>query len=117
MTVILALKGERKSHRNQKTKIIQLIIMIKKAYNKHVGEQPTANISDGSQMVTSPGSKALALVDNNSLSCGGGWRQFVGPRCILGKVRHSLGVWIMRFSQPDGDRWVLNIFWKYLVGA
>ena len=55
--------------------------MIKKAYNERVGEQPKANISDGFRMVTAPGSKAFALVENNSPSCGGGWRQFVGPRC------------------------------------
>ena len=41
---------------------------------------------------TAPGSKSLALVDNNASSRSGGWRQFVGPRRLLGKVRHSFGV-------------------------
>ena len=67
--------------------------------------------------VAAPGSKALALVDDNSSSRGVGWRRFMGPRCLLGKVGHSLGVWRERRLQPDEYRWRLDVCWRYLVEA
>ena len=63
------------------------------------------------------GSKAPASFDNNYLSRVGSWRKFVGPRCLLGKVKHSHGVWKERCSQTDGDRWSPKVCWRYLVGA
>ena len=67
--------------------------------------------------VAAPGSKALATIDDNSLSRGVGWRQFVGPRCLLEKVGNSLGVWRARCSQPDGDQGSLDDCWRYLSEA
>ena len=90
--------------------------MTRKTSDERVWGPPTVNISDGLGGVMAPGSKALALVDNNSLSCGVGWRRFVGLRCLLGKVGHSIGVWQGRCLQPDGDCWSLNICWRYLFG-
>ena len=89
--------------------------MTEKASDKRVGGPPTANISDGVRDVTAPGSKYLAPVDNNSLSCSGGRRRFVGPRCLLGKVGHSIGVWRARCLQPDGYCWIPNVCWRYLA--
>ena len=66
---------------------------------------------------TATGLKTLALVHNIQLSHGVGWIQFVGPLCLLSKVRHSLGVWRVRCSQPDGYCWSLDVCWKYLVEA
>ena len=48
--------------------------MMEKASNKRVGGSLGVNISDGFGGVTAAGLKALALVDNNSLSRGVGWR-------------------------------------------
>ena len=69
------------------------------------------------QGVAVPGSKSLVLVDNNLSSRGVGWRRFMGPRCLLGKVGYNLGVWQARCSQPDGDRWSLDFCWRYLVDS
>ena len=63
-----------------------------KTSNYRVKGPPSVNISDGFGGVMAPGSKALALVDNNSLSRSAGWGQFVGPRRLLEKVGYSLGV-------------------------
>ena len=63
-----------------------------------------------------PGLKALASVDDHSLSCYGGWRRFVGSQCLLGKVGHIIGIWRARCSQPDGDHWIPDVCWRYLVG-
>ena len=41
----------------------------------------------------------------------------MGPRCLLGKVRHSLGVWRAKCSQPDGYSQSPDVCWRYLVGA
>ena len=41
----------------------------------------------------------------------------MGPRCLLGKVRHNLGVSRARCSQPDGDSCSPDICCRYLVGA
>ena len=103
MAIILELKWVRKSHDHKKTRISQSIIMMKEASNEHFGGPLRVNILDGFGGVTAPGSKALAFVDNNSSSCGGGWRQFVEPRRLLGEVGHSLSVWQARCSQPDID--------------
>ena len=62
----------------------------KKSSNERVGGPSADSVSDGSRGVMSLGSKSLASVDDNSSSCGGGWREFVGPRCLLGKVGHSI---------------------------
>ena len=78
MEVILALNGVRKPHDHKNTIISQSIIMTKKASNERFGGPTGVNISDGFGGVTALGLKALALVDNDSSSCGGGWRQFVG---------------------------------------
>ena len=86
------LKVFRQSHGITKRKIRQLLIMMKKASEKRVGGPPTVNVSDNSGGLPAPGSKALALVDNVSSSCGGGWRRFVPQMCMLGKVGQSLGV-------------------------
>ena len=64
-----------------------------------------------------PGSKSLASVDNNSLSRNSGWRQFLGPWCLLGKVGHSIRVWRAKCLQPYGNRWIPDVCWRYLVGA
>ena len=117
MAVILALNGVRKSHEHKKTRITQSIIMMKKSSNERAGGPPGVNISDGFGGVTASGSKALALVENNSSSHGGGWRQFVGPRRLLGKVGNSLGVWRARCPKPDGDCRSPNVCRRYLVGA
>ena len=50
-----------------------------------------------------PGSKALALVEDNSSSRSVGWRRFVGLWCLLENFGNILGVWRTRCSQPDGD--------------
>ena len=92
MLVILALYGVRKLHEHKKTRISQSIITTKKASEERVGGPPTVNISDGFGGVTARGLKTLTLVDNNSASCSGGWRKFVGPHRLLEKVGHSLGV-------------------------
>ena len=63
------------------------------------------------------GSKSLVSVDDDSSSHSVGWGRFVGPLCMLSKVRHSLGVWQVRCSQPDGDRLSLDVCWRYLVEA
>ena len=65
---------------------------MEKSSDKHVEGPPGVNVSDGFGGVRSPGLKSLALVDNNSLSRGDGWRQFVGSRRLLQKVGHSIGV-------------------------
>ena len=67
-------------------------IHLRRAYNERVGGPLGANISDGPRGVTAPGSKALALIDYNSGSSGGGWRPFVGPRRMLEKIGRVLGV-------------------------
>ena len=90
---------------------------MKKASDKRVGGPPTVNISDVFGGVVALGLKSLASVDDEGLSCGGGWRRFMGPWCLLGKVGHSLGVWRARCSQPDGDRWIPAVYWRYLVWA
>ena len=69
------------------------------------------------QGVVAPGSKVLASFDSNSSSSGVGWRRFMGPRCLLGKVGYNLGVWQARCSQPYGYFWILDVCWKYLVKA
>ena len=96
MAVILMLKVFRQSHGITKRKIRQLLIMMKKASDKRVGGPPTVNISDVFGGVVALGLKSLASVDDEGLSCGGGWRRFMGPWCLLGKVGHSLGVWRAR---------------------
>ena len=63
---------------------------MEKASNERVGGPSGVNISDGFGGVMEPGSKALTLVDNHSSSHGGGWRQFVEPRRLLGKIGHTL---------------------------
>ena len=90
---------------------------MKKPSNERVGGPPTVNISDGFKGVTRPGSKALVSIDNKALICVGGWRRYLGPWCILGKVGHSLGVWRASCSQPDGYPWIPDVYWRYLVGA
>ena len=64
-----------------------------------------------------PGLKALASIDDYSLSHGVGWRRFMGPRCLLDKVKNSLSVWRVRFSHHDVDWGNLGICWRYLVEA
>ena len=103
------LKWVRTSHDHKKTRISQSIIMMKEASNELVGGLPGVNIPDGFGGVTAPGSKSLALVGNNSSSCGGGWRQFVGLRRLLGKVRYGLGVWRARCSQLDVDHRIPDV--------
>ena len=56
-----------------------------KTSNYRVKGPPSVNISDGFGGVMAPGSKALALVDNNSSSHSDGWGQFVGPQRLFGK--------------------------------
>ena len=90
--------------------------MMEKVSVKHIGGPPTVNISDGfGGGVATMGSKSLVSVDDDSSSHSVGWRKFVGPRYLLSKVRHSLGVWRVRCSQPDGDRLSLDVCWRYLV--
>ena len=72
MEVISLLKSVRKSHEHKKAIISQLIIMMEKSYNECVGGPTGVNIPDDFGGVMAPGSKALALVDNNSSSRGGG---------------------------------------------
>ena len=79
---------------------------MEKTSNECVGGPLGVNISDGFRGVTAPGSKSLASVENNSSSHGVSWRLFVGPQCLLGKVRHILGVWQERYSHPDEDCWI-----------
>ena len=86
MAVVLALKWVRKPHEYKKKRNSLLIIMMEKASNERVGGPSGVNISDGFGGVMEPGSKALTLVDNHSSSHGGGWRQFVEPRHLLGKL-------------------------------
>ena len=81
MEVILTLKGVRNPQDHKKTATILLIIKLKRASDERVGGPPGANILDSSGGVMAPGSKSLASVEYISGSCGGGWRQFVGPRC------------------------------------
>ena len=90
---------------------------MKKAFDERVGGPPTVNISGRFWEFMALGSKSLALVDNNSSSRGGGCRRFVGPRCLLGKVGHSLDVWQARCLQPDEDCWIPDVCWRYLVGS
>ena len=69
---------------------------MEKVSDEHVGGPPSVNISYGFGGVAAIFSKALALVEDNSSSHGVGWEIFVGPRCLLSKVRHSIGVWRVR---------------------
>ena len=85
MAVILALYGVRKLHKHKKKRISQSIITTKKASEERVGGPPAVNISDVFEGVTALGLKALSSVDNNSASCSGGCRKFVGPRRYLFK--------------------------------
>ena len=41
----------------------------------------------------------------------------MGPRCLMDKVRNSLGVWQARCSQPEKCRKSLDVCWSYLVKA
>ena len=86
------LKWVRKSHDHKKTRISQSIIMMGKATDERVIVPPTVNILESLRAVTAPVLKALASVGGNLSSRGGGWRQFMVPRCLLGKVGYSLGV-------------------------
>ena len=79
MAIVLELKGLRKSHEHKKTGIRQSIVMMEKSSNGRVKGPPGVNISDDFGGVTVPGSKSLALVKNNALSRGGGWRQLLQP--------------------------------------
>ena len=92
MAVILALKGERKSHEHKKERISKSIMIMGKASDERVGGPPKVNISYSFGGVMVPGSKALASVDNNSSIHGSGWRQLVGLRRLLEKVGHRLRV-------------------------
>ena len=67
-------------------------IQLKTVSNKRDGGPQGSNMSDNPGGFTKPSSKSLALVENISGSCGGGWRQFLGPCRLLGKVGMSLGV-------------------------
>ena len=73
MTVILTLKGVDKPHDHKNTTNSLSMIQFKGASNERVRGPPVANISDGPKGVTALSSKALALVDNISGICGGGW--------------------------------------------
>ena len=79
MAVILAFIEVHKPHNHEKTRNSLLIIQMEKSYNECARGPPGLNISEGFGGVMVPGPKALSSVDNNSLSCGVGWRQFVGP--------------------------------------
>ena len=41
----------------------------------------------------------------------------MGTQRLLGKFGHSLSVLRARCSQPDGDSWIPNVCWRYLVRA
>ena len=97
------LKGVRNPHNHDKMRNSILIIIIKKSSDERVTGPLGVNISDGLGKVMAPGLKDLELVDNNSLSRGSGWRQFVGPQCPLEKVGHSICVWQLRCLKPDGE--------------
>ena len=84
MAVILKLKRMRKSHEHKNMRIGQSIIMMEKSSDERVRGPKGVNILDGFGGVTAPGSKPLGSVDNNSSSCGGGWRQFLGPATSVG---------------------------------
>ena len=90
---------------------------MEKVSDKHVGGPPKVNISYDFGGIAAICSKALTLVEDNSLSHGVGWGGFVGPRCLLSKVGNSIGVWRVRCSQPDGDCCILDVCWRYLVEA
>ena len=89
---------------------------MKKASEKRVRGPLKVNISDGFGGVTVLVPKSLTLVDNHSLSRGGGWRQFLVPRCLLGKVRQSPSVCQSRCLKPDEDCQSPGVCWRYLVG-
>ena len=91
--------------------------MMEKVSYERVRGLPGVNISDGFRGVKTPVSKSLESVDNNSSICGSSWRQFVGPRRLLGKVGHRLGVWRESCSQPGRYCQIPNVCWKCLVGA
>ena len=67
-------------------------IQLRRVSEERVGGPPGVNISNGPGGVTSPVLKALASVDDISGSQVGGWRQFMGPRSLLGKVGRRLVV-------------------------
>ena len=67
--------------------------------------------------VVAPGYKSLVVVDNNLSSRGVGWRRFMGPWCLLGKVGHSLDVWQARCLKPYGDCCSPAVCLGHLVGA
>ena len=92
MTFILTLKGVRKLHNLKKMTNNVFKIQIKGASNERVREPLGPNISDGPRGATTTGLKALASVDNISVSPGGGSGQSVEPRRLLGKVGRILGV-------------------------
>ena len=92
MAVILVLNGVSNPHDHKKTRNVISIIKMKKSSNERVGGPPRVHISDGFRGFTTPGSKSLALVDNNPSSCGSSWRQCVGPRLLLGKVGSNISV-------------------------
>ena len=92
MAVILALKEARNPYDHKKTRNSLPIIQMEKASDKHVGGTLGVNISDVFGGVTEHGLKPLESVENNSSSRGGGWRGFVGPRRLLGKVGSNLRV-------------------------
>ena len=79
-------------HKNMTNSI--LMIQLKVAFDEHVRGPPGANNSDCPRGVMAPGLKDLASVDDISGSFSGGWGQFVGPRCLLVKVRRNLSVLI-----------------------
>ena len=83
MTVILTLKGVHRPHDHKKTTNSPSIILLKGASGELVVGPPGANISDVPGGVTTPGLKDLALVDNISGSCGGGWGKFMGPKRLF----------------------------------
>ena len=76
MAVILTLKGERKSYRNQKRKNIQLTIKMERRLKRAQRRTTSSEYFRQLWEVAAQGSKALALVDNNSSSRGVSWRQF-----------------------------------------
>ena len=88
---------------NRQANSVMRIQMIR-ASDEHVGGSPGANISDVPRGFTTTGLKYLALVDNISGSCGGGWMKLVYLRRLLGKVGRSLGVLWQTCSIPEGAR-------------
>ena len=92
MTLILKVKGCG-IHTTMKgqEKIISRI-QLRRASNERVGGPTGDNTSDFPKGIMAPGYKYLASVDDIPGSRGGIWRQFVGPRHMLGKVGRRLDV-------------------------